>query len=595
MDLNVHVKIVPDTSAIINGVLTEKIEKGEWVGATIIVHRASVSELEYQANRGRETGYVGLEELKKLQELRKRGLVEIIFAGEEVRPDLVAVAKNVYVDAQIRRLAEEEEAVLLTSDYTQAEVARALGLPVIYVPPSKLPEEPSFVKYFEEDVASLHLKENVPPMVKRWKGGEYELEVLDEKPLTRRELKELAKEIVELARRDPKAYIEIEAEGATVVQFREYRVAIAYPPFADGWEITIVRPVAKVSLEDYNLSEKLLERLEKRAEGILIAGPPGAGKSTFAQALAEFYRSKGKIVKTMESPRDLQVPEDVTQYAPLEGDMEKTADILLLVRPDYTIFDEVRKTRDFDIFADMRLAGVGMIGVTHASRPVEAVQRFVRRIELGIVPQVIDTIIFINKGRVEKVYTLDLVVKVPTGMTEADLARPVVEVRDFATGRLEYEIYTYGEETVVVPIREEGESPIEEHAKRSIQSYLARRLSIPFRVEVKGGKVILYVSPDDVPHVIGKKGRNIAELEEEIGLPIVVKEEKRMPRISIRRKRIVIKTGKPGVVDVYVDGERIYTGQTDSKGNLKIPRDSVEGREIEEALRRGADVEVKHR
>ncbi len=586
-------KIVPDTSAIINGILTEKVEKGEFLGATVIVHRASVSELEYQANRGRESGFIGLEELKKLQELQRRGKVEIIFAGEEVRPDQIAVAKNVYVDAQIRKLAEEEEAILLTSDYVQAEVARATGIPVIYVPPAEETKEPPFLRFFDEGVASVHLKEGVKPMRKRWVEGEYVLETLEEKPFTRGELKRMVNEIVELAKRDPKSYVEIEAEGATVIQYREYRIAIAYPPFADGWEITVVRPVAKVSLEDYKLSSKLLKRLEERAEGILIAGPPGAGKSTFAQALAEFYRSKGKIVKTMESPRDLQVPDDVTQYAPLEGDMEKTADILLLVRPDYTIYDEVRKTRDFEIFSDMRLAGVGMIGVTHASRPIEAVQRFVRRIELGIVPQVVDTIIFINKGKVEKVYTLSLTVKVPSGMTEADLARPVVEVRDFATGKLEYEIYTYGEETVVVPVKEEKPSAVEEHAKRSIQIELSRRLPFPFRVEVKKNRVILYVAPENVPHVIGKKGKNISELEEEIGMPIEVREEKTMPKITVRRKKIIVKAGGRGLVDILVDGEVIFRGRTDSKGNVKIPRDSPEGMEIEEALKDGRPVEVR--
>lgn len=88
-----------------------------------------------------------------------------------------------------------------------------------------------------------------------------------------------------------------------------------------------------------------MERISKSAEGILISGSPGAGKSTFVQALAKYYAEDlNKIVKTMESPRDLQLPAEITQYAPLEGSMENTADVLLLVRPDYTIYDELRKT-----------------------------------------------------------------------------------------------------------------------------------------------------------------------------------------------------------------------------------------------------------
>ncbi len=43
-----------------------------------------------------------------------------------------------------------------------------------------------------------------------------------------------------------------------------------------------------------------------------------------------------------------------------------------------------------------------------------------------------------------------MTVKVPTGMKEADLARPVIEVRDFETGELKNEIYTYGEQTIVM-------------------------------------------------------------------------------------------------------------------------------------------------
>jgi ATPase len=142
--------------------------------------------------------------------------------------------------------------------------------------------------------------------------------------------------------------------------------------------------------------------------------------------------------------------------------MENTGDILLLVRPDYTLFDEVRKTRDFEVFADMRLAGVGLVGVTHGRKAIDAIQRLIGRVELGVIPHIVDTVIFIEAGRVKKVYELEMVVKVPFGMREADLARPVIQVRDFESNRPEYELYSYGEEVVVIPIREKARRAPEE-------------------------------------------------------------------------------------------------------------------------------------
>ncbi len=591
-------KIVVDTSALINGIVSGRVESGEWHGVHVIVPHAAMAELEHQANEGRETGFVGLSEVKKLAELARAGFIKLEYAGDRPTPEEIERAKMGAIDAKIRELARQEGATLVTCDYVQAEVARAYGIPVEYVPPAPLPERPSFMKYFDEQTMSVHLREGVPPMAKRGRPGAFKLVKIGNKPLRAEELKELAKEIVERARREPDAYIEMERNGATVVQYKEFRIAIAYPPFSDGWEITIVRPIAKVTLDDYKLSEKLKERLETRAEGILIAGPPGAGKSTFAQALAEFYASKGKIVKTMESPRDLQVPPEITQYAPLEGDMEKTADILLLVRPDYTIYDELRKTRDFEIFADMRMAGVGMVGVVHASRPIEAIQRFVHRMELGLIPQIVDTVIFIKDGRVQKVYKLNMTVKVPTGMTEEDLARPVVEVRDFETDEVEYEIYTFGEQTVVVPVSEAAKkSPLEAHAERSIEMVLSRRLDVPFRVVLKGNRVILQVRAEDVPKVIGRKGKRVAQLEAEIGLPISVEAVKEEP-IEESGRYYIVKAGKKAkkrVVQVLVDGEVVFEGRANKRGIVKIDKNSPEGLRIWEALREGKRVEVRVR
>jgi len=136
----------------------------------------------------------------------------------------------------------------------------------------------------------------------------FELIALKEEAiLTRDFLEELAKDIVERASREKDGFIESDQHGTTVVQLKNSRIVIIRPPFSDAMEITAVKPILKLTLEDYDLDKLLLERIKNKAEGIILAGPPGAGKSTFATAIAEFYADNDKIVKTFENPRDLQV------------------------------------------------------------------------------------------------------------------------------------------------------------------------------------------------------------------------------------------------------------------------------------------------
>jgi ATPase len=436
-----EMRIVVDTSVVIAGRIPEFIEKENV--EEIIIPEAVLAELEAQANFGRLSGFKGLSEIEKIVEIaRKRG-IRIDFAGKRPGIDEVRLASGGEIDNMIREIAKERNAVLLTSDRIQSLVARAKGINSIYIKPRVVrPEETKIMSFFTPDTASVHLREGVPPYAKRGKIGNLKLVKLSDKPLSYEEMVEIADEIIEVARQDEESSVEIERKGATIVQLRDVRIAIAERPFSDRMEITAVRPIAKVSLEDYGVSEELKRRFVERQRGILIAGPPGAGKSTFAASVANYLLEQGFVVKTMESPRDLMVRDEVTQYLPLEGEMSLTADFLLLVRPDYTIYDELRKTSDFQVFADMRMAGVGMIGVTHATRAIDAIQRMIGRVELGIIPQVVDTVIFIEAGRISKVYELSFTVKVPEGMLEADLARPVIEVRDFESKKVEYEIYT---------------------------------------------------------------------------------------------------------------------------------------------------------
>lgn len=604
-------KIVPDTSVIVDGRITDIVQEEEFKGSEVIIPEAVVSELEYQANRGRETGFNGLEELKNLQELSKENIISMIFVGRRPTLDEIALAKGGEIDAMIRSTAREHDAVLVTSDKVQAEVARAQGLDVVYIQPEVLEyDKLEISKYFDKDTMSVHLKENVVPMAKKGKPGKIKLFRIGSRPLKRSEIHRMAREIVERAKSDLKSFIEIEMEGATVVQFREYRISIARPPFSEAMEITAVRPVARVSLEDYSLSDELMERLRDTAKGIIIAGAPGAGKSTFAQAVAEFFsKEMNAIVKTMESPRDLQVGDEITQYAPIERDMQKTADILLLVRPNYTIYDELRKTRDFRIFADMRLAGVGMVGVVHATRPIDAIQRIIGRVELGMIPSIVDTTIFIEDGKIKAVYDISLTVKVPSGMVEADLARPVIEIRDFETGELVYEIYTYGEQTIVMEVSTLGErkTPAQLIVEREIEKEFSKRLPPgKFKVELESDeRARVWVEEKYIPQIIGKKGKTIEEIEDSIGISINIQplekvEEKGLIQVpvDVSGNYVVLEFGKDSIgvsYDILVGDEYLFTATVGKKGTIRIKKDIELAEMILEAIRKGIPIKARLR
>ncbi len=91
----------------------------------MIVPEAVVSELENQANKGRDSGYNGLEELKNLQKLHSQGKVHLSYVGRRPNLEEISLARGGEIDAMIRDTAGENKATLITSDKVQKEVAEA--------------------------------------------------------------------------------------------------------------------------------------------------------------------------------------------------------------------------------------------------------------------------------------------------------------------------------------------------------------------------------------------------------------------------------------------------------------------------------------
>jgi len=593
-------KLVPDTSVIIENVVSKKIGK-EFNVNEIIIHEAVMAELEHQANLGKEIGKFGLDELNNLRELSKKLKFSIRYSGRRPNASEIRNASLGEVDAMIRELAYNEDAVLLTGDKVQSKVAEVKGIKVIYVEPVIKSGKLKIEKFFDKNTMSVHLRENYKPYAKRGMPGNWETVMLRDNPLKQDEIIEYSKNIIEEAKKRKEGFIEIERRGSSIVQIGSFRIVITRPPFSDAYEITCVRPIKKLNINDYELSEKLRKRIEEQAEGILIAGSPGMGKSTFASSLAEFYAGKNKTVKTIEAPRDLQLSDNITQYAISHGSSQEIHDVLLLSRPDYTIFDEMRNNEDFRLFADLRLSGIGIVGVLHATNPVDAIQRFLGRIELGVIPQVIDTVVFIKDGKVGKVLSLKMTVKVPSGMTEADLARPVIEIRDFENNKLEYELYSYGEETVVIPVQNEKKAPIKELASRQIENELQREIPGIKAELISDNRAVIYVPESEIGRIIGKKGERISEIEKRLGVSIDVQslDESKAEikyNLSDRGNSLIFYvsgslTGKE--VDFYGNDGFLFTARVGMKGEIKINKKSKMARRLVKMLDKNQKIILK--
>jgi len=149
---------------------------------------------------------------------------------------------------------------------------------------------------------------------------------------------------------------------------------------------------------------------------------------------------------------------------------------------------------------------------------------------LGVIPHIVDTVIFIEAGEIKEVYELKMVVKVPHGMREADLARPVIEIRDFETGKLEYELYSYGEEVVLIPLGERSKKRTE---------------------------------------------------QEELGF-------------SLTKKQIVLRSRayRDEQVRIFADEEFICRSRVNSSGNIKIKRNTAAGRMLLSAIKSGKKIKI---
>jgi ATPase len=225
---------------------------------------------------------------------------------------------------------------------------------------------------------------------------------------------------------------------------------------------------------------------------------------------------------------------------------------------------------------------------------LDAIQRFIGKIELGIIPNVLDTVVFVHNGDIEKVYDLELKVKVPTGMTESDLARPVIEIRNFEDNVLEHEIYTFGEENVIVPVAKRGKKVgIEKLAEDKIKDYFQKYDSNAQVDILSENRVKVSVHEDCIASIIGRGGTNINEIEKFLNVHIdIVAKDSELLSLSDNDLAFSFSESKTALLltvnreytsmhaDIYTNDKFFASVRIGKKGQIKIPKRSDIGKNL---------------
>ncbi|MDA3856572.1 MAG: ATPase, T2SS/T4P/T4SS family [Candidatus Woesearchaeota archaeon] len=585
-------------NAFLEGILVKLIEEDLNIDE-LYLPRFFVSYFEELKRNSVLRGNIGLNELSLIKELSIKKKFKVVFFGESsVR------SENIEVKCREGYMSLESDLVVLVASDEEKKVYDLFDIKTQVLSVNTKMKNPLKV-FFDKETMSVHIKERDFVYLK--KGSPMKIDFVKSKTkLDNAKIVKLIDEVLEFARLNESSYIEKDSGNVVLAQIEDIRVVIVRPPLSEGYEITAVRPIEKLILDDYKLDEKIISKLDI-AEGVLISGSPGSGKSTFCQALAEHLADLEKIVKTIESPRDLQLSERITQFSLSHSQKGDLANILLLSRPDYSIYDEVRNPEDIELYSDLRLAGVGMVGVIHATKPIDSIHRLIGKIEMGMIPQIVDTVIFMKKGAIEKILVLESTVKVPSGMQEADLARPVIEIKDYMTNVLEYEIYTYGEQTVVFELskitKKTKDSSAQKIAKEHIEKEL-KKLDLPeFEFEFESDNRIKLKIPEKfAPEIIGREGKNIDALEKKIGIKIsieklsIAKKELKDVNFSIQQTKTNIVFNLKSQINYYEmfhGGDVIASGNVGRQGALRVKRKSYSGKLLENLLDNGEIITIK--
>jgi ATPase len=117
---------------------------------------------------------------------------------------------------------------------------------------------------------SLHIKENAPLIRKKGEPGNRKPYV-DTAVMNKEEFRKLVDQIYQEIESRDDGFLEIDRKLSKILQLGPYRIVIVYPPLSDGLEMTIVKPIKTLEMEDYHLTPETFELLRYKSKGILVS------------------------------------------------------------------------------------------------------------------------------------------------------------------------------------------------------------------------------------------------------------------------------------------------------------------------------------
>ncbi|HUT05450.1 MAG TPA: KH domain-containing protein, partial [Nitrosopumilaceae archaeon] len=164
---------------------------------------------------------------------------------------------------------------------------------------------------------------------------------------------------------------------------------------------------------------------------------------------------------------------------------------------------------------------------------------------------------------------------------------PVIEVRNFENNTLEHEIYTFGEENVIIPIGKKTQKiGIEKLAEDKIRDTF-KRYDPKAEVEIlSDNRVRVSVDKQTISSIIGRGGSNINDIEKSLNIHIDVVERDLSNSVNSGDLPFSFSESKTSLVlvvsreytsmhaDIFVNDKYVATVRIGKKGLIKIPRRS---------------------